>query len=57
MGLNERRKIKELQKTVCRARVNAIEGIRGTRIPYEDRLGKSGRRSRVAPIRRPARFN
>ncbi len=57
MGLNERRKIKELQKTVYRARVNAIEGIRGTRIPYEDRLGKSGRRSRVAPIRRPARFN
>ena len=35
MGLNERRKIKELQDTVFPERVKEIEEICGTAIPYE----------------------
>ena len=35
MGLNERRKIKELQDTVFPARVKEIEEICGKAIPYE----------------------
>ena len=35
MGLNERRKIKELQDTTFPERVKEIEGICGKTIPYE----------------------
>jgi hypothetical protein len=35
MGLNERRKIKELQETTLPGRVKEIEEICGTAIPYE----------------------
>ena len=35
MGLNERRKIKELQDTTLPGRVNEIEEICGQGIPYE----------------------
>jgi hypothetical protein len=35
MGLNERRKIKELQETTLPARVKEIEEICGKAIPYE----------------------
>ncbi len=35
MGLNERRKIKELQDTTFPERVKEIEGICGKEIPYE----------------------
>ncbi len=35
MGLNERRKIKELQETTFPGRVKEIEEICGTPIPYE----------------------
>ena len=35
MGLNERRKIKELQDTTFPERVKEIEGICGKAIPYE----------------------
>jgi len=35
MGLNERRKIKELQETVLPGRVKEIEEICGAPIPYE----------------------
>jgi hypothetical protein len=35
MGLNERRKIKELQETTFPERVNEIEEICGKAIPYE----------------------
>lgn len=35
MGLNERRKIKELQETVFTGRVKEIEEICGKAIPYE----------------------
>ena len=35
MGLNERRKVKELQETVLPGRVKEIEEICGKAIPYE----------------------
>src|ERR1700722_9221994 len=35
MGLNERRKIKELQDVTCPGRVKEIEEITGKAIPYE----------------------
>ncbi|MEP7000426.1 MAG: hypothetical protein ABI969_08090 [bacterium] len=35
MGLNERRKVKELQETILPGRVSEIEEICGTAIPYE----------------------
>ena len=48
MGLNERRKIKELQDTTLPGRVLEIEEICGKAIPYEvdwESLGEKPKRS------------